>query len=155
MNKVVEWKYLVLTLNQYRLFHTNIHCWILQQTANHVSWFTVVSMTINRQEHAVLGVDASGKVASFALRALLPVKYFAFIITHIFQSSKTFWLSIMVSGSPFRHKRKSRSVEPPFHIASLTVQSHVIRFETCGCEANSQRKIYVFKNYLQIRVDGA
>lgn len=110
---------------------------------------------VNRQEHAVLGVDASGKVASFALRALLPVKYFAFIITHIFLSGKTFWLSIMVSGSPFRHKRKSRSVEPPFHIASLTVQSHVIRFETCGCAANSQRKIYGFKKYPQIRVDGA
>ena len=74
---------------------------------------------VNRQEHAVLGVDASGKVASFALRALLPIKYFAFIITHIFQSGKTFWLSIIVSGSPFRHKRKSLSVEPPFHHSQL------------------------------------
>ena len=35
MNIVVERKYQVLKLNQYRLLHTNIYCWILQQTANH------------------------------------------------------------------------------------------------------------------------
>ena len=61
----------------------------------------------------------------------------------------------MVSGSPFRHRRKSRNVEPLSHIANLTLQSHVIRFETCGCKANSQRKIYEIKKHPQIRVDGA
>ena len=35
MNIVVERKYQVLKLNQYSLLHTNIYCWILQQTANH------------------------------------------------------------------------------------------------------------------------